>query len=137
MNEPLSHDQGMEITRAIVAGCLARDLAEVRPQSRLITDMGADSLDFIDLIFTLEKRFGVRLRENDLSMMSRSDASGPEASSNAEFLTPEDVSRLLPWLPELATAPDLSRVRPAQVWPLITVEALWRLVERKANSAPS
>ena len=137
MNEPLNRDQGLELTRTIVAGCLARDVAEVHPDSRLITDLGADSLDFIDLIFTLEKRFGVRLRENDLSMMTRPDASSPEAAANAEFLTSDAVSRLLPWLPELATVPDLSRVRPTQVWPLITVEALWRLVEQKANSRPA
>ena len=137
MNEPLNRDQGIEITRAIVADCLARDVAQVRPESRLITDLGADSLDFIDLIFTLEKRFGVRIRENDLNLMSRPDASGPEARATVEFLAPDVISRLLPWLPELATAQDLSRVRPAQLWPLITVEALWRLVEQKAKSRPA
>jgi acyl carrier protein len=137
VNQPLNPDQGIEITRAVVADCLARDVAEVRPESRLITDLGADSLDFIDLIFTLEKRFGVRIRENDLNVMSRPDTSSPEASSNAEFLSPDAISRLLPWLPELRTAPDLSHVRPNQVWPLITVEALWRLVELKSKSDPA
>ena len=133
MNEPLNRNQGIEITCVIVANCLARDIAEVRPQSRLITDLGADSLDFIDLIFTLEKRFGVRIRENDFNIMSRPEDSAPEAVASAEFLTPDAISRLLPWLPELATAPDLSRIRPSEVWPLITVEALWRLVEQKTK----
>ena len=136
MNEPLNRDQGIEITCVIVANCLARDVAEVRPESRLITDLGADSLDFIDLIFTLEKRFGVRIRENDFNMMSRPEDSTPEAIASVEFLAPDAISRLLPWLPELATAPDLSRVRPSEVWPLITVEALWRLVEQKIKSDP-
>ena len=137
MNEPLNRDQGIEITRVIVANCLARDIAEVRPESRLITDLGADSLDFIDLIFTLEKRFGVRIRENDFNMMSRPEDSTPEAIASIEFLTPDAISRLLPWLPELATAPDLSHVRPSEVWPLITVESLWRLVEQKTKSDPT
>ena len=131
MNPPLNRNEGVEIIRAVVADCLARDIAQVRPESRLITELGADSLDFIDLIFTLEKRFGVRIRETDLNPMLTPDTSGAQASSNAEFLAPDAVSRLLPWLPELAAAPDLSRVRPTEVWPLITVEALWRLVEQK------
>ena len=128
-NEVVERDEGIEIIRTAIAECLARDLADVRPESRLVTDLGADSLDFIDLIFTLEKRFGVRIRENDLNMMSRPEVSGPDAG--AEFLTPDAVSRLLPWLPELGGFPDLSRVRPVQILPLITVESLWRLVEQK------
>ncbi len=137
MNEPLNRNQGIEITCVIVANCLARDVAEVRPESRLITDLGADSLDFIDLIFTLEKRFGVRIRENDFNIMSRPDDSSSEAVASVEFLTSDAISRLLPWLPELANAPDLSRIRPSEVWPLITVEALWRLVEQKMKSGPT
>jgi len=137
MNETITRDQGVELTRAAVAECLARDMSEVQAGSRLITDLGADSLDFIDLIFTLEKRFGVKLRENDLNLMSRPDASGPEAVKNAEFLKPDEVERLLSWLPELANAADPEHVRPVQLWPLITVEALWRLVVQKTKSGPA
>ena len=135
MNQPVSRDQGIEIVRTIVAECLARDVADVRAESRLVTELGADSLDFIDLIFTLEKRFGVRIREKDLNMVSRPDGASATTGSNVEFLPPEAVSSLLPWLPELAAIGDLSRVRPAQVLPLVTVEALWRLAEHKIKAA--
>ena len=40
---------------------LEKDLPEILESDRLITDIGADSLDFLDLIFRLEERFGVRL----------------------------------------------------------------------------
>ena len=133
-NEAVERNQGIEFIRGAIAECLARDVAEVRPESRIVTDLGADSLDFIDLIFTLEKQFGVRIRENDLSMMTRPDVSSP-SSSAAEFLTPEALSRLLPWLPEVDAFPDPTRVRPVQILPLITVESLWRLVEHKRTSA--
>lgn len=132
MNEPLNRDQGVEIVRTIVAECLARDISGVLPESRLIGDLAADSLDFVDLIFTLEKRFGVQLRENDLNPMSRVPGQGTVI---VEFLPAEVVSRLLPWLPELALAPDLSRIRPSQVLPLVTVESLWRLLEQKMKTA--
>jgi acyl carrier protein len=132
VNEQLNRDHGVEIVRAIVAECLARDVSEVLPGSRLIGDLGADSLDFVDLIFTLEKRFGVRLRENDLNPMSRVPG---EAGATVEFLPPGAVSGLLPWLPELALVQDLSRIRPAQVAPLITVESLWRLLEQKMKAS--
>ena len=133
VNSLPQRDQGVEIVRTIVADCLARDVAGVRPDSRLVTDLGADSLDFVDLVFTLEKRFGVRIRENDLNPGLRPEASG----SNADFLTADVVSRLLSWLPEMAGLPDLKQVRPVQVLPLVTVESLWRLVEQKAKTIPA
>jgi acyl carrier protein len=137
VSEPFNREQGIEVVRTIVAECLARDVGEVRPESRLVTDLGADSLDFIDLVFTLEKRFGVRMRENELDIMVQRDDPGPEAGTTAEFLPPEAISRLLPWLPELATGRDLSRVRPVHVLPLVTVESLWRLVESQGKPIPA
>jgi len=131
VNKPLNRDQGVQIICTLVAECLARDVAEVQPGSQLISELGADSLDFVDLIFTLEKRFDVRIREQDLNLMSRATVPGQDNGATPEFLQPDAVSRLLPWLPELATVPDLSQIRPAQVLPLITIEALWRLVEQQ------
>jgi len=132
VNNLPQREQGIEIIRTIVADCLARDVMEVRRDSRLITELGADSLDFVDLIFTLEKRFGVRIQENDLNRGLRPEASG----KNADFLPADAISRLLPWLPELAKLPDLKQVRPVQVLPLVTVESLWQLVEQKAKTTP-
>src|SRR4051812_23200952 len=47
----------LDAVRRCVAERLFRDIGEVTPGSRLITDLGADSLDFVDLLFQLEKRF--------------------------------------------------------------------------------
>jgi acyl carrier protein len=130
--ESFTHEQGLEVVREIVAECLACDSAQVSPQSRLVNDLGADSLDFIDLVFTVEKRFGLRMRENELDVMARRDAQGTGGA--AEFLPREAMDRLLPWLPELAANRDLSRVRPVEILPLVTVEALWRLVQVQMNT---
>jgi acyl carrier protein len=135
MREVVETEQGIQIIRGMVAQCLARDIAEVQPHSRLVTDLGADSLDFVDLIFTVEKRFGIRIRENDLNLMSRPDAAGPNPGANLEFLPAETVTRLTAWLPEMGAFPDSSQIRPVQVLPLVTVAALWRLIEYKAESA--
>jgi acyl carrier protein len=132
VTESFTHEQGLEAVRTIVAECLACDPAQVSPQSRLVNDLGADSLDFIDLVFTIEKRFGLRMRENELDLTARRDA---QANGTAtEFLPREAIDRLLPWLPELAENRDLSRVRPVEVLPLVTVEALWRLVQLQRNT---
>jgi acyl carrier protein len=136
VSDVINREQGVEVVRTIVADCLALELAEARPESRLVTDLGADSLDFIDLVFTLEKRFGLRMRENEMDLMGRREPMGQGTGSAAEFLSDEAIARVLPWLPELATDRDLKRVRPVDILPLVTVEALWRLVEVQMRNAP-
>ncbi|MDP6358621.1 MAG: acyl carrier protein [Planctomycetota bacterium] len=128
----MNRQEGMSIIRSAVADSLALDVDEVMPESRLITDLGADSLDFIDLLFVLERKFGVKIREGEFNFLSRLDVTSPE-TLQGEFLTRSAVDKLLPWLPALRTAEDLSKVTPAQLFSMITVETLWIMVEKKLS----
>lgn len=123
------HSQTFPKIQAAVADSLALDLDEVRLESRLIPDLGADSLDFIDMIFTLEKAFDVKIREGELDFLSRLDVSSPEVMQEG-FLTEGALAKLLPWLPALAEA-DRAKVTPGELFSMISVEALCLLVERK------
>jgi len=120
-------DEGLATVRALVADCLALDPGSVAPESRLVSDLGADSLDFLDLLFRLEERFGIQLRENELSFLARFNVTDPEVVVDGH-LTPAAVARLRPWLPAVdaqATPPT-----PRGVFELITVETIWRVIER-------
>jgi acyl carrier protein len=113
-----------------VADCLDIDPATVAPESRLFDDLGADSLDFIDLLFTLEKRFGVSLREGGLDAIARLDLSNPAVMCDG-FLTLEAVDRLTRWLPQLARTADRSCLTPARLYSLITIDALAHVIEQR------
>jgi acyl carrier protein len=49
-----------EVKRAIVEG-LDTDADRVTPESSLIKDLGAESLDFLDINYRLEQAFGIKL----------------------------------------------------------------------------
>ena len=36
-------------------------LDEIKPESHAIDDLGIDSLDFLDIVFALDKRFGIKI----------------------------------------------------------------------------
>ena len=120
--------------RELVAQSLALGADEVARESRLIDDLGADSLDFIDLIFSMEKAFGIKVRDSELDFLSRLDFSSP-AVMREGYLTPDAVERLEEWLPLLRNVPDPAKVTPRELFSLITVETLCILVERKLRSA--
>jgi acyl carrier protein len=49
-----------------LADALSVDEEEVTPEASLSGDLGAESLDFLDIIFRLEKAFGIKIQRGDL-----------------------------------------------------------------------
>ena len=51
---------------ATLVEALNVDEEEVRPAATLQGDLGAESIDFLDILFRLEREFGVRIERNEL-----------------------------------------------------------------------
>jgi acyl carrier protein len=49
----------------VVAGQLSIDADEVKESSSFTTDLGADSLDTVELVMALEDEFGVEIPDED------------------------------------------------------------------------
>jgi len=126
----VTRDELVTTVRALLADRLALKVERVTLRSRLIDDLGADSLDFIDLVFTLEKKFGIKIREEEFDFLSRLDFSSPEVMRDG-FLTVETVEKLRPRLPGLGELADPTRVTPKDLFGLLTVETLCDLVQTR------
>jgi len=116
--------------RSLVADSLALKEDEIQPQCRLTDDLGADSLDFIDIIFGIEKKFEVKVRDGELDFISRLDFSSPKVMRQG-YLTLETIQRLTKRLPALEQVQDPAKVTPAQLFSLITIETLCIMVEEE------
>lgn len=119
--------------RRCVAESLALPLEEVHAESRLTDDLGATSLDFIDIVFLVERELGIRIRDTELSFLTRLDFSSPEVLRDG-VLTPEVVARLEAFLPALALEPDRAAVTPKRLFSLVTVETLALVVSRRLDA---
>ncbi len=49
----------------IVASQLGVDVSEVKPEASFANDLGADSLDTVELVMALEEEFGVEIPDED------------------------------------------------------------------------
>lgn len=116
--------------REVVARSLAAPVERVAIDARLREDLGVDSIDLLDLLFGLEKRFSVSLQGEELRALADVDP-GPERLTPDGHLREEDVGRLLPWLPALAASEERHRLAPRRVAAFITVRSLALLVERR------
>jgi acyl carrier protein len=121
-----------------IRDCLADSLAlrpdEITMESRLIEDLGADSLDFVDIIFSLERQFSIKLKSAEVDSLLRADFDGQHLVEKS-FIRREDVDRLIEWLPAMSEAPDLDRITPFDLFRYITTESLVLLVERRILAA--
>lgn len=50
---------------AVIAEHLGVDKEEVKLESRFVEDLGADSLDLVDLVMKLEDEFGVQISDEE------------------------------------------------------------------------
>lgn len=51
--------------RKIIAEKLSVDLEEVKPQASFVDDLGADSLDLVELIMSMEEEFEIDISDED------------------------------------------------------------------------
>jgi len=59
-------DQTFQKIRECLVTVLGVDEDEVKAEASLIEDLGAESIDFVDLIFRLEKTFGIHIPQGEL-----------------------------------------------------------------------
>jgi len=52
--------------QAALVDALGVDEEEVTPEARLIGDLGAESIDFLDIVFRLEKAFDIKIPRGEL-----------------------------------------------------------------------
>lgn len=53
----------------LIADKLGKKKEIIKMESRLVEDLGADSLDVVELIMTFEEEFGVSLPDEDVSKL--------------------------------------------------------------------
>lgn len=53
------------IVKAMVAKELSVSLAKVTPESSFVDDLGADSLDLVELVMAMEEEFGMEISDED------------------------------------------------------------------------
>jgi acyl carrier protein len=119
-----------------VAQSLAKDAAQIDRASRLIPDLGADSLDFIDIMFSLERKFDIKLQKEDFELISRLGMPREEAVVDGKLTLPAK-QKLRKWLTALPLEGDLM---PKDLGAFVTIETLMVIVEEfraRPKTAPA
>ncbi|MCR4819821.1 MAG: acyl carrier protein [Elusimicrobiales bacterium] len=53
------------VARKLIAENLSQEIEDVKPESQFIQDLGADSLDTVELMMALEEKFDLEIPDED------------------------------------------------------------------------
>ena len=127
---PMTEEEVFAKVRDVLTAALAVDAQEIRLEAKLTQDLGAESIDYLDIQFQLEKAFGIKIQPGDMSI--ESFLINPELVSNGK-LTPkglEELKKRMPFAVSDMVAfeqdPDISKFRD-----VFTVQTLVRFVMYK------
>ena len=59
-----------EKVKKLIASQLGIDEAKITEEARLIEDLGADSLDTVEMLMTLEEEFGIQIPDEEAMQLS-------------------------------------------------------------------
>ncbi|QDU30379.1 Acyl carrier protein [Anatilimnocola aggregata] len=127
----VTKDEVFKKVQAALVDALGVDEEEVTPEATMVGDLGAESIDFLDIVFKLEKGFGIEIPRKELA---------PEdILTNAEYVkdgkvTPAGITELKKRMPFVNFTKFEANPNVREFSNLLTVGDLCRYVEGKVGA---
>jgi acyl carrier protein len=117
-----------------VVEALALDDDEVTPDSTLMDDLGAESIDLLDILFRIEKSTGVKIEASDLGDYIQGGISDDEFSDENEVITEKGAAHLATVMPQTNAADLAGKLKADEVMGLFTVQNLVDMVKARGGA---
>jgi acyl carrier protein len=118
-----------------VAEALGLDEDEVTADATLLGDLGAESIDLLDILFRIERQVGVRIEAGDLAEYIQGGIPEEEFGDEDGIITAAGLAQLEKVMPQIDAAELAGKLEAEQIMGLFTVANLVQLVESVAAPA--
>lgn len=127
----ISREEIFKKVQDVLVDALGLDEEDVTEEATLMGDLGAESIDFLDIVFRLEKTFNIKVPREEL-FPAESVLNNPEFVSGGK-LTAKGLAELKARMPhtdlnDFAKDPDVNKIAD-----LFTVGAIVNFLEAKLN----
>jgi acyl carrier protein len=120
----------------IMADALGCDLEKVKLEASLINDLGAESIDFLDIVFRLERGFKVKIPRGKIVEEARGDLSEADFEKGG-VVTEAGLERLKVFLNEVPADRFKAPLKVAEIPKLFTTETFCKMVIRRQRAGAS
>jgi acyl carrier protein len=119
-----------------IADALGCEVTDVNLKSSLIEDLDAESIDFLDLVFRLERAFKIKIPRGKIVEEARGDLSEAEFEQKG-IVTDAGLMRLRSFLSEVPPDKIKAPLKAAEIPRLFTPETFCKVVLRAQKAAPA
>src|SRR6187549_2007116 len=139
-NNNITKDEIMSVypkAAAAMADALGCDIEKVKLDASLIDDLGAESIDFLDIVFRLERAFKIKIPRGKIVENARGALSEAEFEKNG-IVTDVGFAQLRAYLSEVPAERFKTPTKVKDIPRLFTVETFCKLVvaaQRQAQAA--
>jgi acyl carrier protein len=128
---PTSEEIHSAVQESIV-GALGVDDDEVTPNATLLGELGAESIDLLDILFRLERKLGIKIQASDLGAYVQGGIPDEEFGDANGIVNPVGLAQLKKVMPQIDTDALAGKLEAGKVMSLFTVENLEGLVAERA-----
>jgi acyl carrier protein len=132
-NTHITKEEIMEVfpkIAGIIADALPCEVERVKLDASLIDDLGAQSIDFLDIVFRLERTFKVKIPRGKIVEEARGSLSQSEFDQGG-VVTQAGLERLREFLSEVPPERFASPLKVADIARLFTTETFCKMVIRQ------
>ncbi|MHC5111741.1 MAG: acyl carrier protein [Planctomycetota bacterium] len=127
-----SREAVFEKVRDVLTDALGVDEDEVSPAASLTEDLGAESIDFLDIVFRLEKEFDIKIPKGEL--FPEDIVNNPEYV-DGDRMTPTGLEKLKAAMPHADFSQFEQDACVSRMSELFTVATIVNYVETKLQAA--
>lgn len=127
----MTRDEIFSKIKDVLVDALGVDDDEVTPEARLTKDLGAESIDFLDITFKLEQAFGFKIPQGEL--FPDGAAQDPQYVQDGK-VTEKGLAEMKRKLPHIDFSEFQKNPRLADIGNVFTVDVLVNYVERKLGA---
>jgi acyl carrier protein len=127
----MSYDEILAKVRTTLVDALNVDDNEVAPTSRLKGDLNAESIDFLDIVFRLERQFNLKIPREEL--FPESIFSGDPKFVTDGKVNPDGLVELQTRMPYADLSDFRKDPRLDKIEDLFTVDLIVKYLESKVN----
>jgi acyl carrier protein len=135
MTETTINSEILRAVQAATADALGLDESEVAPGATIIDDLGAESIDLLDILFRIERTSGVKIQASDLGDHIQGGIPDEEFGDENEIVSAIGLAHMKTVMPQIDAAELAGKLHADQVMSLFTVENLAAIVAGRAGAA--
>ncbi len=110
---------------------------EATPDATLLGDLGAESIDLLDILFRLERKVGVKIQASDHAAYVQGGIPDEEFGDESGKITPKGMQQLKQVMPQIDADALQGKLEAEKVMSLFTLGNLVDMVEQRVNSGAS